>query len=131
MNLIKNSIILIPGLHLNPARQMSVWRTADFFWPKEITNHLIEARVLAWTFTSNKKPFIWDTQSIHNLAICLLNDIRKDVHRTRPRPIVFVSYSLGGLVLKRVCFNSRSSAYSSLISPRHSFRLSIAVKAMR
>jgi hypothetical protein len=108
---------------------MSVWRTTDFFWPKEISNYLPEARVLAWTFTPSKKHFVWDTQSIHKLASCLLNDISRDFERKGPRPLVFVAYSLGGLVLKRVSLKT-SSVVQLLTAKRQSFRLLIDVKAM-
>lgn len=104
-------IILVHGLNGDP---VASWTYAKegigaIFWPRDLLpNWTPKARIMTWGYNST----IWSfskSQSLNSLgdfAADLLGDVEmvRGNTATSARPIIFIGQSIGGLIIKSVCF---------------------------
>jgi hypothetical protein len=97
-----SSIVFISGLEGQVKSRLSAWESSIFYWPRELRQALPNGRILVWSVTLNQGMNIVD--AIDALSKTLLADLSKarSTSEARERPLVFIAYSLGGIVLESV-----------------------------
>ena len=106
------SIVAVTGLaghaygSFSSPTQSQMW-LRDFL-PVDLEARGHKVRILTYGYDSTRTDATADIQSFAEDLLRLVNSVRTDRHE-RNRPIIFVGYDLGGLVVKQV----RDSSYAS------------------
>lgn len=98
-----HSIVIIHGLNGDATKSWTNPDT-DAFWPKDFLPYDIpEARIMTFGYNANV-AFGNTTADIVDHAKDLLGSLidKREEKDERPRPIVFIAHSLGGIVVKQV-----------------------------
>lgn len=97
----------------------STVRKHDTFWPADFLPAACPlARILTWGYDSKVTLFFSgpvDQGNYYSHAKDLLYDLN-DLRGDRKRPIIWVTHSLGGIIVKQVCIPKYNRIQSSLLS---------------
>ncbi|OCK77505.1 hypothetical protein K432DRAFT_304066, partial [Lepidopterella palustris CBS 459.81] len=76
------------------------WGSPSFSWPDELPREFPNARILAWNYEFILRNDF--SNSITSLAEMLIQDLinARDQYAAYQRPIIFIAYSMGGLIVK-------------------------------
>lgn len=116
-------VIFVHGLHGHPYHTWACERSR-VFWPAQLLPPMIveeKARILVYGYDADVVSFTdgASKDKIHNHAEHLVADLcaNRQIRKATERPVVFVTHSLGGLVVKRAL------VYSSEIRGRNTEHL--------
>lgn len=80
-------------------------KTDGFYWPAHVINEIPNARVMTFGYDADPKSFLGQVSQnrLGDHARNLLQDLARERTKSaaKQRPILFVAYSLGGLVVKK------------------------------
>ncbi|KAL8751221.1 MAG: hypothetical protein Q9184_006133 [Pyrenodesmia sp. 2 TL-2023] len=105
-------VVFVHGLNGDPHNTWTS-ETSNIFWPAQILPPILEdenARVLVYGYDADVTSFTGGTSKdkIHNHAEQLVQVLQgnRRIRKATERPIIWVTHSLGGLVVKRALIHS-------------------------
>lgn len=110
-------LVFVHGL---TGKSMKTWRNAktEFSWPTEIAKDIGPSRVITFGYDVDVTSFFGHTSKsrLGEHAQDLIGDLARlrDDTDTETRPIIFITHSMGGLVVQKALSLSRARAASHL-----------------
>ncbi|MDJ0601829.1 MAG: hypothetical protein QNJ37_23660 [Crocosphaera sp.] len=114
---VKGNIIFVHGLGADRYKTWNYqqWLKKDQFWPKWLAEDLLDFGV--WLFGYKTKPFFLDSKpsasSLDDIAKFLINEIAD--RKLDQKPLIFITHSLGGLVVKTMLKVADNKRYLSIL----------------